>query len=93
VLNNLYKHTPLQTTSRSTWWPSSTACPARSTCATRSWPTSHQIEVITRRSEFRLDKAKRREHIVEGRIKALDVIDEIIALIRAQRRRATARDG
>jgi DNA gyrase subunit A len=44
---------------------------------------AHQIEVITRRSQFRLDKARRREHILEGRIKALDVIDEIIALIRA----------
>ncbi len=44
---------------------------------------AHQIEVITRRSEFRLRKARDREHILEGRIKALDVIDEIIALIRA----------
>ena len=43
----------------------------------------HQIEVITRRSNFRLDKARRREHILEGRLKALDVIDQIIALIRA----------
>ncbi|MEC7666258.1 MAG: DNA gyrase subunit A [Actinomycetota bacterium] len=42
----------------------------------------HQIEVITRRSNFRLEKAKRREHILDGRIKALNVIDEIIALIR-----------
>src|SRR5690606_27474277 len=44
---------------------------------------AHQLRVVTRRSEFRLAKAKRREHILEGRIKALDVIDEIIALIRA----------
>ena len=43
----------------------------------------HQVDVITRRSNFRLDKARRREHILEGRIKALDVIDQIIALIRA----------
>ena len=71
-------------TSRSTPWRSSTACPARSTCATRSWPTSsHQVEVITRRSEFRLDKARRRAHIVEGLLKALDLIDAIIAAIRA----------
>ena len=42
----------------------------------------HQIEVITRRSNYRLEKAKRREHILDGRIKALNVIDEIIALIR-----------
>ncbi|MEX2626781.1 MAG: DNA gyrase subunit A [Ilumatobacteraceae bacterium] len=43
----------------------------------------HQIEVITRRTQFRLRKARDREHILEGRIKALDVIDEIIAMIRA----------
>jgi DNA gyrase subunit A len=54
---------------------------------------AHQREVITRRSQFRLDKAKRREHILEGRIKALDVIDAIIALIRASDDVAAARDG
>jgi DNA gyrase subunit A len=54
---------------------------------------AHQRDVITRRSEYRLDKAKRREHILEGRIKALDVIDAIIALIRASDDVAAARDG
>ena len=53
----------------------------------------HQVDVITRRTQFRLDKAKRREHILEGRIKALDVIDAIIALIRASDDVAAARDG
>jgi DNA gyrase subunit A len=53
----------------------------------------HQRDVITRRSQFRLDKARRREHILEGRIKALDVIDAIIALIRASDDVAAARDG
>jgi DNA gyrase subunit A len=53
----------------------------------------HQVEVITRRTEFRLAKAERREHILEGRIKALDVIDAIIALIRSSDDVATARDG
>jgi DNA gyrase subunit A len=43
----------------------------------------HQIEVITRRSQFRLDKAKERNHILEGRLKALNVIDDIIKVIRA----------
>ena len=43
----------------------------------------HQIEVITRRSQYRLDKAKERNHILEGRLKALNVIDEIIKVIRA----------
>ena len=53
----------------------------------------HQRDVITRRSQFRLDKAKRREHVLEGRIKALDVIDAIIALIRASDDVAAAREG
>jgi DNA gyrase subunit A len=54
---------------------------------------AHQRDVITRRSQFRLDKAKRREHVLEGRIKALDVIDAIIALIRASDDVAAARAG
>ena len=45
----------------------------------------HQIDVITRRSQYRLDIAEKRLHIVEGLIKALDLIDEIIATIRAAR--------
>jgi DNA gyrase subunit A len=53
----------------------------------------HQRDVITRRSQYRLDKAKRREHVLEGRIKALDVIDAIIALIRASDDVAAAREG
>ncbi len=52
---------------------------------------AHQIDVITRRSQFRLDKAQRREHVLEGRIKALDVIDQIIALIRASDDAAAAK--
>jgi len=53
----------------------------------------HQVDVVTRRTEYRLAKAERREHILEGRIKALDVIDEIIKLIRASDDVATAREG
>ena len=45
----------------------------------------HQIEVITRRSQYRLDKAKERNHILEGRLKALNVIDDIIKVIRASK--------
>jgi DNA gyrase subunit A len=53
----------------------------------------HQVDVITRRTQYRLDKAKRREHILDGRIKALNVIDEIIALIRASDDAAAAKVG
>src|SRR4029079_15172515 len=43
----------------------------------------HQVEVVTRRTQFRLQKARDRAHIVEGLLKALDHIDAIIAMIRA----------
>jgi len=53
----------------------------------------HQIEVLTRRSEFRLKKARDRAHILEGLIKAIGMIDEIIALIRGSANTAAAREG
>jgi len=51
----------------------------------------HQKDVVTRRTQFDLDKALRRAHIVEGLLKALDIIDEIIAAIRASKDGAEAR--
>ncbi|MET0460908.1 MAG: DNA gyrase C-terminal beta-propeller domain-containing protein, partial [Ilumatobacteraceae bacterium] len=54
---------------------------------------AHQVDVITRRSKFRLQKARDREHILQGRIKALDVIDAIIALIRGSDDPAAAKEG
>jgi DNA gyrase subunit A len=51
----------------------------------------HQIEVTTRRSKFRLQKATDRNHILEGRLKALNVIDDIIKLIRASEDAASAK--
>jgi DNA gyrase subunit A len=54
---------------------------------------AHQIDVVTRRTRFRLDRARRREHILEGRVKALDVIDEVIALVRASDDAASAKAG
>jgi DNA gyrase/topoisomerase IV subunit A len=53
----------------------------------------HQKEIIQRRTEFRLRKAKEREHIVEGLVKALDMIDAIIVLIRGSADVETARAG
>ena len=52
---------------------------------------AHQREVVRRRSEFRLEKARHNEHIDEGLLKALDVIDHIIATIRASEDRGDAR--
>jgi len=51
----------------------------------------HQVVVVTRRSQFRLQKAEERLHIVEGLVKALDMIDAIVKAIRASRDRAAAR--
>jgi len=54
---------------------------------------NHRREVVTRRTRYELDKARKREHIVSGLLKALDHIDEIIALIRASRDAESARAG
>jgi DNA gyrase subunit A len=53
---------------------------------------NHQLEVVTRRTQYRLDKARDRGHILEGRLKALNVIDRIIALIRKSDDAASAKD-
>ncbi|MGA0065258.1 MAG: DNA gyrase subunit A [Ilumatobacteraceae bacterium] len=53
----------------------------------------HQIEVLTRRSQFRLDKATDRNHILEGRLKALNVIDDVIKVIRASEDSAAAKEA
>ena len=50
----------------------------------------HQIDVVTRRSEYRLSQALDRAHIVEGLLRALDLIDEIITLIRGSEDRSSA---
>jgi len=54
---------------------------------------THQIEVVLRRTRYRLKKAEERSHILEGLIIALDHIDEIVALIRASADTEEARDG
>ncbi len=92
VLNNLFKMTSLQTS-----FPVNMVALVDGVPRTLNLVTAllgyvqHQIEVVTRRTQFRLDKARRREHILEGRIKALDVIDAIIALIRSSEDAAAAK--
>jgi DNA gyrase subunit A len=94
VLNNLYKHTPLQTSYSINMVALVEGVPRTLNLlqALQSY-VGHQIEVITRRSEFRLRKARDRAHIVEGLIKALDMIDAIIAAIRASADKPAARDA
>ena len=53
----------------------------------------HRRGVVRRRTQFRLNKALAREHIVEGLVKALDIIDQVIQLIRSSASAAEAKDG
>ena len=94
VLNNLYKRTPLQTSFSMNAVALVDGVPRTLNLRELLVPyIEHQVEVITRRSQFRLDKKLARAHIVEGLIKALDLIDEIIATIRASEDKAAARDA
>ncbi|MFV0307117.1 MAG: DNA gyrase subunit A [Desertimonas sp.] len=94
VLNKLYKLTQLQTSFGINMVALVDGVPRTLNLATAlEGYIRHQIEVITRRSEFRLDKARRRAHILEGRLKALNVIDEVIALIRASDDAGAAKAG
>jgi DNA gyrase subunit A len=94
VLNNLFKLTQLQSTFSINMVALVDGVPRQVNLRDALVAyIAHQVEVITRRSQYRLDKAERREHILEGRLKALDVIDEVIALIRASDDAAAAREG
>ncbi|AIM15053.1 DNA gyrase subunit A [Bacillus sp. X1(2014)] len=53
----------------------------------------HQKDVVTRRTEFELKKANERQHIVEGLIKAISILDEVIATIRASKDKRNAKDN
>ncbi len=92
VLNNLYKYTPLQTTFSVNMVALVDGVPLTLNLRDALVAyVAHQREVVRRRSEFRLEKARHNEHIDEGLLKALDVIDHIIATIRASEDRGDAR--
>lgn len=94
VLNNLYKLTQLQSSFSINMVALVKGVPRTiNLVQALHGYIDHQVDVLTRRSEFRLQRAKDREHILEGRLKALDVIDEIIALIRASEDANAAKDG
>ncbi|MFF3390792.1 DNA gyrase subunit A [Streptomyces sp. NPDC002669] len=94
VLNNLYKHTDLQTNFGANMLALVDGVPRTLSIDAfiRHWVT-HQIEVIVRRTRFRLRKAEERAHILRGLLKALDAIDEVIALIRRSQTVEVAREG
>jgi DNA gyrase subunit A len=94
VLNNLYKLTQLQTSFGVNMVALVDGVPRTlNLLQALQGYVAHQLSVITRRSNFRLNKARDRAHVLEGRIKALNVIDEIIALIRSSDDAASAKEG
>jgi DNA gyrase subunit A len=94
VLNNLFKHTAAQSTFPVNMVALVDDVPRTVTLseALQHW-LDHQVVVVTRRSQFRLQKAQDRLHIVEGLVKALDMIDAIVKAIRASKDRAAARSA
>ena len=86
ILNQLYKHTQMQTTFGVIMLALSDGEPKVLTLKEiLEQYIAYQKEIIERRTRFDLEKAEKRAHIVEGLLKALDVIDEIIATIRASK--------
>jgi DNA gyrase subunit A len=94
VLNNLYKHTQLQDTFGANMLALVDGVPRtlRLDQFIRHY-VAHQIEVIVRRTKYLLRKAEERAHILRALLKALDRLDEVIALIRASESASHAQQG
>ncbi|MGH1550076.1 DNA gyrase subunit A [Leifsonia poae] len=94
VLNNLYKHTQLQENFGANMLAIVDNVPRTLSLDgfITAW-VAHQIDVIVRRTRFRLRKAEERAHILRGYLKALDALDEVIALIRRSATVDDAREG
>ena len=94
VLNNLYKHSQLQTSFGVNMLSIVDGVPRtlRLDQMIRLY-VDHQIDVIVRRTQDRLDEAEKRAHILRGLVKALDMLDEVIALIRRSATVDVAREG
>ena len=94
VLNNLYKYTQLQDNFGANMLALVDGVPR--TLSIDGFIThwvDHQIDIIVRRTQFRLRKAEERAHILRGYLKALDSLDDVIALIRKSATVEDARDG
>jgi len=94
VLNNLYKHTQLQDNFSANMLAIVDGVPRTLSLDAfiRHW-VAHQMDVIARRTRYRLRKAEEEAHILRALLKALDMLDEVIALIRASNTTEAARDG
>jgi len=94
VLNKLYKNTSLQTSFAVNMLALVDGVPRTLNLAQAlTHYIAHQIEVVTRRTQFRLRKAEARAHIVEGLLKAIDMLDQVIAAIRGSDDRGEARSA
>lgn len=94
VLNNLYKHSQLQQTFGANMLALVDGVPRTLSLDAfiRHW-VRHQLEVVRRRTEYLKREAEERDHILQGYLKALDMIEEVIALIRSSKDVDTARTG
>ncbi|GAB2867960.1 DNA gyrase subunit A [Myroides odoratimimus subsp. xuanwuensis] len=94
VLNNLLKHTELQTNFSANMLALVDGVPRTLSIDQfiSNW-VEHQVEVIQRRTRYRLAEAEKEAHILRGLVKALDMLDEVIALIRRSPEVDDARDG
>ena len=94
ILNNLYKHTQLQDSFGANMLALVDGVPRtlRLDEFIRYY-TDHQVEVIVRRTKYRLVEREKRAHILQGYLKALDALDAVIALIRASKTPEEARTG
>lgn len=92
TINQLYKHSDLQVTFGCNMLALDHGLPRTMTIKQMigAW-VDHRIEVIRRRTRFELAKAEARAHILEGYLKALDCLDEVVRVIRASSSRDTAR--
>ncbi len=94
VLNMLYKHTPMQENFGANMLALVDGKPQVLNLREMIYfYLEHQKDVVTRRTRFELNKAQARAHIVEGLLKALDHIDEIVAIIRASKDTNTAKEA
>ena len=92
ILNKLYKNTSLQTTFAVNMLALVDGVPRTLNLAQAlTHYIAHQVDVVTRRTQFRLRKAEARAHIVEGLLKAIDMLDQVIATIRGSDDRPAAR--
>lgn len=94
VLNNLYKHSQLQTNFGANMLSIVDGVPRTLRLDEMlRYYVDHQIDVIVRRTRFRLDEKEKRAHILRGLVKALDALDEVISLIRNSQTVDIAREG